>query len=55
VATDTIDTEVAPGHRLHGAEVPLVGGSGWRYSCSCREITDVGTEAAQAHVDEVTP
>ncbi len=56
---EEIDTEVAVGHRILGRTVTVMGAEApktvWRYSCSCGEIHDVDTEAAQAHAEDVTP
>lgn len=71
MATDVVDVEVAPGHRITGeplfprepSDVMSVADlsrrtprpENWRYSCSCGEIHDVDTDVAQAHVEDVTP
>lgn len=66
---DTVDVEVAPGHRItgstdgsvtrelvaDGAETRLQPVQRWTYACSCGQIADVDSDTAQAHAEDVTP
>lgn len=66
---DTIDVEVAPGHRIigatdgsltrelivDGAETRMGPVQRWVYSCSCGELDGADVDTAQAHAENVAP
>lgn len=69
LADDSIDVEVAPGHRITGAtdgsltrelvvadgETRMAPVQRWTYACSCGELAGADVDVAQAHAEEVTP